>query len=211
LGSFISVLEKNEANRRMGRQMLGIEEKAVCIAYFGFVLPGRNIDVLLDSIAGLRQEGVNAWGLIMGGEHPSTPGYLNKCRKYCENKGLKNFIVWTGFATDQQVAAGLAAADVFVSLPNRGADLRNTSIITAMRAQIPVITSHNERYFVDKDLVQMGCEIVPSRDITSLKTAIYKYTLSPPSPALLRQVSENLAPERIWTQHINILLEAFKR
>lgn len=210
LGSYIDAPVRTPAARREGRQSLGISDEAVCIAYFGFVLPGRNIEVLLNAIAQLRQEGVNAWGLIMGGEHPNTPGYMNKCHNYCNDKGISEFVVWTGFATDKIVGQGLAAADVFVSLPDRGADLRNTSIITAMRAAIPVITSRNERFYVDDELADMGCELVPPRDVTALKKAIYKQIQSPPDMTLLGRISVTLAPEKIWNRHIDVLLGAFR-
>ncbi|MBN2210274.1 MAG: glycosyltransferase family 4 protein [Sedimentisphaerales bacterium] len=209
LGSYIAVPERNDATRREGRRLFGIDEEAICIAYFGFVLPARNIDILLNAISLLRHEGVNAWGLIMGGEHPNARGYLDKCRNQCNSMGLNNYVVWTGFASDQQVGLGLMAADIFVSLPDRGADLRNTSIITAIRAKLPVVTSRNERFFVDEELAQMECEMVPPRNITALKKAIYKHILSPPSKVLLHQLSENLAPERIWARHIDMLLQAF--
>lgn len=188
----------------------GIPADAVCICYFGFVLPGRNLDILLQAIQGLRQKGYPVHGLIMGGAHKEASRYYEDCRKLARQLGINEHTTWTGFAGEQQIADGLAAADLFVSLPDRGADMRNTSILTALRSGLPVITSRNEHFYIDRELEELGCIMLPPRDVNALQAACLRLMENPVSPEQLKQQSQILHPDRIWSFHIDQLERAFR-
>ncbi len=197
--------EKIECRRRMS-----LPKSAKVVVFFGFVLPRRNVDVLLEAIGRLRQQGRDVHGLILGGAHPDAPDYYEKLQQQCQQQGLDEHVSWTGFASEQQIADGLAGADVFVSLPQRGADLRNTSILSGILAELPVVTSQNERYYVDHDLEQFGCVCVRPRNVNEVAGAIAALLDEPPGAEKLARRATLLEPERIWSKHIEINCRAYR-
>jgi glycosyltransferase involved in cell wall biosynthesis len=200
--------ERTTENRRRGRAAFKIPEDALGILYFGFIHAGRNIDVLIRAMAILSRK-MKVHGLIIGGPAAGGEGYYKYCRDLAEEVGMGERMTWTGYATNEQVVEGLAAADVMVSLPERGADLRNTSIITGILAHLPVITTCNERYYRDKDLEELGCRYAPARDAEAVVGEIENLAKNRPSEAELGRWARMLEPEKIWSKHIEVSLRAY--
>ncbi len=200
---------RSEKNKKTARQRLNIPPDAVCAAYFGFVHPGRNVDILIRALSILRRR-QKIHGLIIGGPSNGAAAYYENCRQLAQQLDLAEHITWTGYATEGQVADGLAAADVFVSLLERGADLRNTSIISALLAQLPVVTTCNERYYRDPELDEMGCRYTPARDPVAAAAAVEQILDDPPPMVLRKQLAERLDPEKIWSRHVDVNLRAYR-
>jgi len=211
VSSHVRFNEFENVDKNTGCKRMGIGQKGICVAFFGFVLPERNVDVLIRAIKLLRcKHNREIHGLILGGAHGQAPLYYDRCRELANRLGLKNHITWTGFATDEQIAHGLACADVFVSLPQRGADMRNTSIITAMLAKLPIVTSENKHFYHDSDLEKLGCICVPPRDVQAVAKAIIDCADEKPDDEFLSRRAAMLDPEKIWSLHININIQAFR-
>lgn len=208
--SFFKLPKRCPENKVAGRQKLSIPTDSICIAYFGFVHPDRNIDTLVQALGLLRKEGYNVHGLIMGGASAGSREYYQRCRRLADELSLANHITWTGYAKEKQIIDGLAGADIFVSLPSRGADLRNTSIITAILAELPIVTTKNDRYYHDPDLEAMGCIYADARAPEKLARAIIKMIENPPEAEFLARSRNELDPERLWQRHIEINLCAYR-
>ncbi|KPK76066.1 MAG: hypothetical protein AMJ79_08460 [Phycisphaerae bacterium SM23_30] len=200
---------RTKATRSAARRKFKIPRQAAVAAYFGFVHPGRNVDVLVRALSILRSR-IKVYGLIIGGPFAGAEAYYDQCQSLARRLGLAGQIIWTGYATPEQVADGLAAADVFVSLLERGADLRNTSIISAILAQLPVVTTCNERYYRDPELDEMGCRYAPARDPAAAAEAVIGFLDNPPPRKLLSQRAALLDPEKIWAQHVEVNLRAYR-
>ena len=208
--SFVKVYQRSERVRAQGRKNLGIPAEAQCVVYFGFVLPGRNVDVLVRALHQLRQKGRAVHGMILGGANAQAPEYFSRCQQLAAKLGLADNITWTGFASEEQIADGLAGADVFVSLLGRGADLRNTSILTGILGQLPIVTSENPKYYQDRDLQEYGCLCVDCHDVDKVAEGIVKMLDEPPGKELLAQRAARLEPSKVWDKHIDITLQAFE-
>lgn len=194
---------------RQARQRLGIAPDSLVVAHFGFVNPGRQIDKLLLALSALRQGGRIAHGLILGGPSRGSENYYNECQKLTETLGLTSCVHWTGFATQEQIAEGLTAADVYVCLTERGADLRNTSIMTAMMVGVPVITTRNPRYFIDHELEGLGTILVESGDVNLLKEAILRAYNTPTPQEILARNAARFDPNRVWSEHVAVNVRAY--
>ena len=194
------------------RQTLHIHPESTCVTYFGYIHPSRNIDILLQSLHLLQKRGRNVHGLIMGGPHAerACQKYFQRCRSLADTLGISDRVTWTGFADDQQVADGLAASDVFVSLIQRGADLRNSTILTGMFAQLPIITCRNERYYIDADLEKLGCVAITPRDPRALADAIEQIIETPSDAEFLARRAAFLDPQVIWNRHIDVIMAAYR-
>ena len=102
----------------------------------------------------------------------------------------------------------MAGADVFVSLPQRGADMRNTSILSAMLADLPIVTTHNAKFFEDREMEELGCVCLRKIEPGAVAEAILKALGNQPSSEFLERRREWLEPEAVWKKHVEILLRA---
>ncbi len=193
------------------RKSFGIADGSCCVMHFGFIHPDRNIHIMLQSLARLRDSGIDVCGLVVGSAPPEQKRYYRYCQRLANRLNLQSRVIWTGFADENTVVDCLIAADVFVSLLSRGADMRNSSIITAMLAQLPVITTINPKYYEDRDLAELGCVMVPPRDVDAVARAINDLRSHKPDTERLGAVSQLLSPERVWAKHIDIILQACER
>jgi len=196
--------------RKKARTSLNLPQGDFIVAFFGFILPGRNIDILIRALAQLRRDGRPVHGLIIGGPHEYAPKYFEKCQKLAGKLGLQPYMTWTGYASEEQVADGLAAADVFVSLLQRGADLRNSSILTGILAGLPVITSRNSKYYNDPDLEKLGCGCVDPWDPQAVAVAIKEVMENPPDVEILKHRARVWEPQRIWNHSIEVQIQALQ-
>ncbi len=206
--SFIKLHPVSEEARAVGRMSLGIPQEAQCILFFGFVLPGRNVDVLLRAVKILHENRPNIHLLVLGGPNKQSPDYYKQCRDLATGLGLDSSTTWTGFASEDQIADGMAAADLFACLLQRGADLRNTSIITGLLAQLPVVTSENPRYYRDTQIKEYGCLCVDPNDPSAVAKAMATCLDNPPDTIKRQQVAEELQPDKVWAEHLEIVLAA---
>ncbi|MBN1436771.1 MAG: glycosyltransferase family 4 protein [Sedimentisphaerales bacterium] len=210
VSSHFSMEPSDAAGRAAARGELGIAEDEKCWAYFGYVHPGRNIDVLVRATAALADRGVKVRGVIMGGAFAGMQRYYDDCKALAERLGVGDCLTWTGYADERQIAMGLAAADVFVSLPERGADMRNTSILTAMLAGVPIVTMENRRYYVDKDLRQYGCRCVAGATVAQVAKALAEVWDLPRDEQMLARRAKFLERGRIWNLHIDEHYRAYR-
>jgi len=210
VSSHFSLHRASAEQKERSRQALGIPADAVCAVHFGFIHPERNVDVILRAMAFLRKDVPGIYGVILGGTFAGAENYGEQCRALAKKLGLKDRVTWTGFASPVQIADGLSAADVFVSLPQRGADLRNTSILSGILAHLPVVTARNRRYYLDSELESLGCHCVGPRDYRAVADAIHTCLTSPPSPEELARRAALLDPEKIWAKHITVNHRAYR-
>jgi len=210
VSSHISLHRASAEQKIRSRQALGIPADAVCAVHFGFIHPERNVDILLCSLAMIHTDNKYIYGLIVGGAFVGAEDYYEQCRELTKILGLADRVTWTGFASPEQIADGLSAADVFVSLPQRGADLRNTSIISGILAHLPVVTTRNRRYYTDAELESLGCYCVQPLAHQAVADAIRACLSSPPSEEELARRAAILDPEKIWKKHIEVNHRAYR-
>lgn len=91
---------------------------------------------LIQAIAALRDRGIPAHGLIVGGEDPRRQGYAQELRETVKAKGLKDHITFTGHRGD--IRDVLAMSDATVSLSNKPESF-GRSTLEAIRLGKPVV------------------------------------------------------------------------
>jgi len=91
---------------------------------------------LIDAIAGLRERGVNAHGLIVGDEDPRRLAYARELRETVANKGLNEQVTFTGHRKD--IRDVLAVSDAVVSLSTKPESF-GRSVLEAVRLGRPVV------------------------------------------------------------------------
>jgi len=99
----VSPIAADQDKRRLVRHALEIPDDAIVFAAFGRVTPEKRIPAILEALALLRGEGVNAWLLIVG-EGDDRLGIVAD--------GVRT----TGYVSDAAVGAYLMAADACLCL-----------------------------------------------------------------------------------------------
>lgn len=180
IGSNVPALAAGRAEAAAGaRAALGVNVDTPLLAYFGLAGASKGIDLLLDALPGVR--GHTPHLVLIGGEASDTDratfGRAADLGAAVAARGLGARVAVTGALPPEQVAAYLAAADAVV-LPYRdGASWRRGSLLAALAAGKPVLTTiPAPGYDADGHLPSLtsgeAALLVPPGDATALAGSI---------------------------------------
>lgn len=178
----------------------GAAASDLLIAYFGLINRSKGVDTLLDALHALRQDGVPARLVIVGGgagsSDPTNAAYMAEIEAQIDRLKLRPFIHQTGYLDERGVGATLSAADV-VALPFRdGASYRRGSLMAAIRYACPIVTT------------------IPTIDIPDFRDGINLLLCPPDQPsalaAALRRLHESPGLRAALRREIAQLAQAFE-
>lgn len=106
------------------------------ILYVGRSDPYKNLPRLVEALAGVRANGVNARLRVVGSPDPRYP----EAPRRAEELGLQPWIDWTGYVTPEQLVREYQTADVFC-LPSRYEGFGLT-LLEAMACGTPCVCSN---------------------------------------------------------------------
>lgn len=143
IGSNIPAASIRDA--RTLRTTYGIPADAMLLTTFGLLNRSKGIETAIDALALLRQEGMNAYLLLIGAgagmNDPTNRATEAAIDRQCAAAGLTAFVRKTDQLPAAAVAEALAASDVCL-LPYRdGASPRRGSLLAALAQGIPVVTT----------------------------------------------------------------------
>ncbi len=112
------------------------------LIYVGLIMPQRGIDVLLEAIRLLHDQGLRDVVLFLIGPETS-PAYMQQIEAFCRTHGLQGQVRWLGPVPPDQLKHYLANADVGVATGLYTAQYSRPSLFTKifeyMLAGLPVI------------------------------------------------------------------------
>ncbi len=117
------------------------------ILFVGRLREQKNLKVLIEQLARLRREGVNAFRLDVVGDGPLTAPMHDLAERF----GLGDNVVWHGWAAKPEVLARYQSADCFVN-PSTYEGLPN-AVLEAMACSLPVVASRvggNDALVIDQ-------------------------------------------------------------
>lgn len=99
------------AHRPSAGPLADLPTAQVMIGHFGFVTPPKRPVELLEALARIRREGIDAHLVFCGADHTvgAVPAAIARL-------GLRKHVTLTGYATEETMGAVLAAVDVVVSV-----------------------------------------------------------------------------------------------
>jgi glycosyltransferase involved in cell wall biosynthesis len=152
--------------------------------------PRKGLEVLLDSLALLRSQGVNV-RLRATGEF-ATSDYEQRIRKQVQQLGIGDLVRWIGFTQD--VPAELAQMDLFV-LPSLFGEGLPMVILEAMAAGVPIVAT---RIAGVPEAIRDGIEglIANPNDPADLARAIARYVRGQADWSRLRTAAHQRQAER---------------
>lgn len=143
IGSNIPLASVRDA--RAIRARYGIPADAPLLTTFGLLNQSKGIETVIDTLAVLRREGMDAHLLLIGAgagmNDPTNRATEDAIDRQCTAAGSTAFVHRTGPLPAAEVAEALAASDVCL-LPYRdGASPRRGSLLAALAQGIPVLTT----------------------------------------------------------------------
>lgn len=149
LGTNVSRALPPNFDRAEWRARWGVGQDDVLVVHFGLINRSKGIPTLLRAHNRLLRAGLRVkllfLGEALGASDPTNAEHLDEIHALIDDLNLGGgWTIWTGHLPPEEVAAGLAAADV-VALPYRdGASLRRTTLITALAHGCAVVTTAPE-------------------------------------------------------------------
>jgi glycosyltransferase involved in cell wall biosynthesis len=132
----------------------------------GRVAPNKSLEHTIAALAVARQGGGQQPTLRIVGK-PATDAYDRALRRYVADLGLQHAVIFTGYATDGEVAAAYTTADVLVVTSEH--EGFGVPVVEAMAAGLPVVAY--DEGAVPEVLGDAGV-LVASRDPYALADAI---------------------------------------
>jgi glycosyltransferase involved in cell wall biosynthesis len=190
----------SDSERRAARSALGLADATFAVVFMGQLRKSKRAHVLVDAVAALVREGIDARLYLLGDARPDLDDGLPAVHDSIRTGGLDGRVVLTGAVLD--VLPYLHAADVF-ALPSEREGLSN-SLIEALACGVPGVapTSAEGDQAIDET-----CGIVPSDEsAAALALALDRLARD---DALRRQLAAN-GPGRAMAFDLRTVSEAFR-
>jgi glycosyltransferase involved in cell wall biosynthesis len=145
LGSNVEPQPPADFERTVWRNKYQADQNTLLLAYFGFLNESKGGEELIEALALLRQQGMDARLLLIGGDvghaDPTNAAYAQQVQTLIEHHELSNFVYRTGYTDLPEVSANLLAADAMVMPYRDGVSFRRTTLIAALRHGCPVVST----------------------------------------------------------------------
>lgn len=157
------------------------KEKEFIISNFGFVIPHKGFEELLNAMSLLAKKGYSLRLISIGGfdlEKSYAGSYLERLRKLAQELNLTDCINWMGFCQSREASLYLLASDACVMPFPDGASEWRSSFLDILSHGIPVISTCTEKTpeeFIDG----LNCKLVPPKDSQRLAQAIEELISKP--------------------------------
>lgn len=190
LGSNVEPQPPPDFDRIAWRKKYQARADTLLLAYFGFLNESKGGEELIEALALLRQQGIEAHLLLIGGDighaDPTNVAYARRVQALIERHGLTEVVHRTGYTDLPQISANLLSADVVVMPYRDGVSFRRTTLIAALRHGCPVVSTlppssslipeirpgENILLAVPQDAPALAEMIAPLADDPSLRTRL---------------------------------------
>jgi glycosyltransferase involved in cell wall biosynthesis len=136
---------------------------------------------------------------------------MASCKALTAQLALNDCVTWTGYAEATLIEKVTPAADVFISPIERGADFRNSSLFPAIQSGVPILTTENPKYGIDRELRAWNiCRFFDPASPKSLADAISALLKDEDAKQQIRKAMARLAPRLTWEEHARVLDMAYR-
>lgn len=225
IGSNVAVAPPADYDRTAWRARLGVSQNETLLCHFGFVHPSKGLESLLRALRVLAADtSLNKVRLLMiGGQTGANDRvgaeYLSRLQSQIREMGLENRVLWTGYASQEVVAASFLASDLCVLPYREGASFHHGTLMAALAHGMPIVTTrvgpvaNRPSTAPDHPSLHDGenCLLVPPDDADALANAIRRAVAS---PALRAKIADGARPLSLafgWDRIVERHLELYRR
>jgi glycosyltransferase involved in cell wall biosynthesis len=185
---------KSGLTRVENRKRLGITSDSKILLFFGYVRPYKGLDVLLDALIKVIEDGLDCKLIVAGEVWHDKVIYLEKIKKL----GLHSFVkIVDCYIPDDQVDLYFSSADIYIAPYTAGT--QSGSLTLALNYGLPIITTDLIGATLPSE-IQKQITIVKRNDPDAIALGIKKI-LSENSPK--RQYS--LDPPKSWHELVSTI------
>jgi glycosyltransferase involved in cell wall biosynthesis len=170
----------------------------IILSNFGFMIPHKGLEELLEAMSILRNKGYPLKLLAIGGfdiEVNFSGLYFDRLQRMAETLKLGKHIKWTGFCDSKQASLFLLASDICVMPFPDGASEWRSSFLGALSHGLPIVSTFTEK--TPEELVdRINCMLVPPKDSGRLASAIEELIYSPELRDSLGRAAEELFEQK---------------
>ncbi|MCE5259725.1 MAG: glycosyltransferase family 4 protein [Chloroflexi bacterium] len=192
------------------RQRFNLGTFQYVLGYFGLINESKGVEELVQALALVRQEGINAGMCIIGGgigaSDATNAPYLAKLQHAIAENGLEPYVRWTGHLTSAEVSAALQCVDIAVLPYQDGVSLRRGSLMAALAHGLPIVTTFPASPMPEFSS-GISVELAPAKDVASLAKAIIKVVYNADLRMQLGQRAAVLAEKFAWPEITKQTLE----
>jgi glycosyltransferase involved in cell wall biosynthesis len=190
-----------------------LDVEGLRLIYAGLILPRRGIDVLVEAMRLLRQQGYQDVYLFLAGPDTS-PAYRREIEAFVQTHQLAEQIRWLGYVPHDQVKHYLANADVGLVPGLRTHQTSRPSLSTKlfeyMLSALPVVAADHAYHRVYIEECDCG-RIVPTTDADALAEAIVWLRDHPDQARAMGQRGREMVLARYtWEQEQSHLLAFYQ-
>lgn len=219
-----SLQPEEQADRTRTRKAWGVPDGPLLIGYFGLLNASKGVDTLLEALQLLRAGGTGA-ELMMVGEaegasDPTNREYARRIRDLARRLGVAEQVRWTGPLPAARVPGALGALDCCVLPYADGASYRRSSLLAALAAGVPVVTTQ-PRHTGIAPLFGGGClpplrdgvhcRLAPAGDAVALAGVIREVRDNPGLRERLAAGGRALASRLSWSEVCRRTVELYRR
>lgn len=181
-------------DRAEWRSQHRLTAQTLSLVYFGFISPGKGVDVLLNALAQLPPEvDFHLW--LLADHKPSNPAYAAyhaKIQEMVARFPQPDRLTWTGYLPAQELSPYLTAADLAVLPYKDGASLRRTTMLVSLAHSLPVLST-------GKKAPCPGVEVISPDNPTELTEAIIKFQNNRYRLKELAEQTQQAADQLSWS------------
>lgn len=211
IGSDIQGRRFSSAERSQRRAARGYSSDQLVLGYFGFLNASKGGLTLIETLAALVNEGLNAH-LLMIGERVGASDqtnfrYLQRVEGSISELGLDSRVQWTDHLANEEVAAEFNAIDVLVMPYEDGMSMRRSTLTAALANGCAIVSTHPQtptpELAAGSDLL-----LVPPADPAATAAAVARIAGNPSLAQNLRANARRAARQFRWNviaaQHMEI-------
>lgn len=209
----------NSEERNSLRTQLGFSEADFVLSFYGYIYPGKGIELLFEAARDLIAGGNKIKLLIIGDtpeqyvlERSNRPDYLTELKDLASKLKIESHVVWTGYAPygSEQPSRNLRLSDACVLPFKDGIIMHNSSFWFVAAHALPVVSTrgqNTEPEFKDGENILL----CPAGDTEALAHTIIRIMAEGELRSNLSANAEVLTNSSFsWEQCIEQTIEVYK-
>lgn len=197
----------DQADARAG---LGLPADGLVIGSYGFLMPYKGIDVLVEAVALLRDAGRPAKLLMVNSlyPHPISQELLDRCRTLAKEKGILDDVVFeTGFLSNEDSLKRLAACDLIVFPYQPTRESSSAAVRIGIGSGRPVLCSPVPIFADVADVV----DFLPGTTAPEVRDGILAFLDDPERWQRLKERQEQWREQHDWRRVAGLMQTILER